>query len=102
MPATGTGHREHRGPPASTAPQDQDRAGQSSEGWDPHNLETVKAWNNQGRTRAWRLDRLPRDTEDSIPFFEGCPYHYDESTTKILSTQDLMMIMGFSFCRVHL
>ncbi len=66
--------------------------------WDPSNLATVKAWNNQGRTRPWRLDRLPREATDETPFFEGCPYQYEESTTKILSTQDLMMI----FCRVHL
>ena len=70
--------------------------------WDPYNIATVEAWNNQGRTRPWRLDQLPREADDEPPFFEGCPYQYEEATTKILSTQDLMMIMGLSFCRVHL
>ncbi len=70
--------------------------------WDPYNIDTVKAWNNQGRIRPWRLDQLPRENPEGSPFFEGCPYQYEESTTKILSNKDLMMIMGLSFCRVHL
>ncbi len=73
---------------------------------DPEKIKDVKARNGQGKRHKINWEHLPKcvdpATNTTVYRFQGCPYEYDEETTKVLEAEDVHQLIGLIFCKVYL
>ena len=73
---------------------------------DPKNIKDVQDRNGQGKKHKIKWEHLPKSidpaTKEVVYRFQGCPYEYDEDTTKVLEAEDVHQLIGLIFCKVYL
>ncbi len=69
-------------------------------------IKDVKARNGQGKKHKIAWEHPPKSvdpaTKETVYRFQGCPYEYDEDTTKVLEAEDVHQLIGLIFCKVYL